>query len=267
MGSPQESFASILDSPFRQIDVSIIMESANIIPLLEQLEDNIDELEDVLAPILGSTLVETSKKLPVLDKAKFHVMITYALESLIFSYLRLHGVDAKEHPVFRELTRVKQYFEKIKTLETPPEQRTMVLDKQAAGRFIKHGLAGNDKLDLQREEQLAKEKARAQLKASLLAKKASATFEISTKNTPGGSNTDINLEANSDSDFEVEETEMSQEAELSEKPSESKTKSKKNKTKSDAKEGKHRKRRSKEDRRGRHKERRRKKEESRKART
>jgi exosome complex protein LRP1 len=28
----------------------------------------------------------------------------------------------------------------MKALETEPEQRTMVLDKAAAGRFIKHGL-------------------------------------------------------------------------------------------------------------------------------
>lgn len=56
------------------------------------------------------------------------------------AYLRLHGVNAKEHPVFKELTRVKQYFEKIKALETEPEKRTMALDKQAASRFIKHGL-------------------------------------------------------------------------------------------------------------------------------
>jgi hypothetical protein len=58
----------------------------------------------------------------------------------VIAYLRLHGVNAKEHPVFRELTRVKQYFGKIQALETEPEQRTMTLDKEAAGRFIKHGL-------------------------------------------------------------------------------------------------------------------------------
>ncbi|KAL2816899.1 Sas10/Utp3/C1D family-domain-containing protein [Aspergillus granulosus] len=241
------------------------METANLIPLLEQLDDNVDDLEEALAPLLGSTVVETSKKLPVLDKAKFHVTITYTLESLIFSYLRLHGVEAKDHPVFRELTRVRQYFEKIKTLETPPEQRTMVLDKQAAGRFIKHGLAGNDKLDLQREEQLAKEKARAQLRASLLAKKASATPEISTKNTPSSSNSDVN--PNADSDSEVEKEDVPQTAGSSGEPSGSKKKSKKSKTKSDAKEGSHKKRRSKEDRRERRKERRKKKEEARKART
>jgi len=64
----------------------------------------------------------------------------YILAKIAPAYLRLHGVDAREHPVFKELTRVKQYFEKIKALETEPEKRTMSLDKQAAGRFIKHNL-------------------------------------------------------------------------------------------------------------------------------
>lgn len=93
--------------------------------------------------------------------------------------------------MFRELTRVKQYFEKIKALETPPEKRTMTLDKQAAGRFIKHGLVstprittgadladtvqeGNDKIDLARAEREAKEKAMAQLRAAQFARKKTA---------------------------------------------------------------------------------------------
>ncbi|CAI7575410.1 unnamed protein product [Penicillium glandicola] len=147
------------------------MDPTDLLPLLEQLDDNVDDLEGVLQPLLASTLLKSSNKLPVMDKAKLHVLITYTLESLIFSYLRLHGVDAKQHPVFRELTRVKQYFEKIKVLETEPEERPMTLDKAAAGRFIKHGLAGNDKYDLERAEKQAKERARAQFKADMLARK------------------------------------------------------------------------------------------------
>ncbi|KAJ5971035.1 uncharacterized protein N7479_000953 [Penicillium vulpinum] len=148
------------------------MEPTDLLPLLEQLDDNVDDLESVLQPLLAKTLLKSSSKLPVMDKAKLQVLITYTLESLIFSYLRLHGVDAKQHPVFRELTRVKQYFEKIKVLETEPEERSMTLDKAAAGRFIKHGLAGNDKYDLERAEKQAKERARAQFKAAMLARKS-----------------------------------------------------------------------------------------------
>ena len=58
----------------------------------------------------------------------------------MIAYLRLNGVDAKEHPVFRELTRVKQYFDKIKDAETGDDPRPTNLDKPAAGRFIKHAL-------------------------------------------------------------------------------------------------------------------------------
>ncbi|EFE33832.1 exosome-associated family protein [Trichophyton benhamiae CBS 112371] len=151
-------------------------EASDLTPLLEQLEDSIDDIEEVLEPLLERGLTATAQKLPLLDKAKLHVLLSYSIESLIFSnfllpaYLRLNDVDAKEHPVFRELNRVRQYHEKIKTLEAPPEKRTMTLDTQAAGRFIKHGLAGNDKYDLERAEREAKEKALAQLRAAQLAK-------------------------------------------------------------------------------------------------
>lgn len=59
------------------------------------------------------------------------------------AYLRLNGVKAREHPVFKELTRVKQYFGKIQDAEKPSKERPVAsLDKQAAVRFIKSGLVG-----------------------------------------------------------------------------------------------------------------------------
>ncbi|KAL4973761.1 Sas10/Utp3/C1D family-domain-containing protein [Aspergillus desertorum] len=240
------------------------MEPADVIPLLERLDDDVDDLEEALAPILRSTVVETSKKLPVLDKAKFLVMTAYALESLIFSYLRLHGVKATEHPVYRELKRVKQYFDKIKALETEPEQRTMVLDKQAAGRFIKHGLAGNEKLDLQREEQLAKEKARAQLRGSLLAKKSDRTLEESSKDALSDSESDANPASGTASD--AEGAEIPQTLHWSEAPADGSKETKKNKAKSSAKDERRKKRRGKEELKDRSKQRRKKKDDVRKAR-
>ncbi|PLB52372.1 hypothetical protein P170DRAFT_434142 [Aspergillus steynii IBT 23096] len=179
------------------------MDPTDLLPLVDQLDDDVDVLEEALAPLLNSAVTETSKKLPVMDKAKYHVMVTYALESLIFSYLRLHGVNAKDHPVFRELTRVKQYFAKIKALETEPEQRTMTLDKEAAGRFIKHGLAGNDKYDMERKEREAKEKARAQFKASLLAKKQGDAPQQSSENPTNGSESES--ESGSDDEMKIDE--------------------------------------------------------------
>ena len=63
------------------------MDTANLLPLLEQLDDNVDDLQDVLEPLLATSLNKMSKNMPIMDKAKIHVLITYALESLIFCKL------------------------------------------------------------------------------------------------------------------------------------------------------------------------------------
>lgn len=130
-----------------------------MLSLVEDLDGNIDDLEEALAPLLKTAFSVSTSKLPLLDKAKLYVLATYAIESILFSALRLNGVDAKAHPVFQELNRVKEYFEKIKTAETAGTKRSTTVDKQAAGRFIKHGLAGNDRYDRERSERMARERA------------------------------------------------------------------------------------------------------------
>jgi exosome complex protein LRP1 len=59
------------------------MES-NLSPLIETLDDNIDDLEEVFAPLLKTALGDTVQKLPLLDKAQFYVLITYSIESALF---------------------------------------------------------------------------------------------------------------------------------------------------------------------------------------
>lgn len=135
------------------------MEIVDLVPLIELLDDNIDDLEEALEPLLKSALLDTAGKLPLLEKAQLYVLVTYTIESVLFcksaetrkclrltvtAYLRLNGVNSKEHPVFRELTRVKQYFEKIKAAESVVTKQNVTLDKAAAGRFIKHSLVGID---------------------------------------------------------------------------------------------------------------------------
>lgn len=58
------------------------------------------------------------------------------------AYLKLNGVSAREHPVFKELERVKQYFGKIKEAEEKvnPVKPSTTLNKQAAARMIQHSL-------------------------------------------------------------------------------------------------------------------------------
>jgi exosome complex protein LRP1 len=136
--------------------------------LVEDLEVNIDELSTVLSPLLTSPLSTTASSLPLLDKAKLYVLAAYSVESLLYSTLQASGVNAKEHAIFRELARLKGYFGKIKEVEeraaAPTAPRPKV-DVAAAARFIRHGLSGNGKYDLERAERMAREKAKAHLKA------------------------------------------------------------------------------------------------------
>ncbi|KAJ5425618.1 hypothetical protein N7465_000688 [Penicillium sp. CMV-2018d] len=211
------------------------MDPTDLLPLLEQLDDNVDDLEGVLQPLLASTLLKNSNKLPVMDKAKLHVLITYTLESLIFSYLRLHGVDAKQHPVFRELTRVKQYFEKIKALETEPEERSMTLDKAAAGRFIKHGLAGNDKYDLERAEKQAKERARAEFKAAMLARKSMEASKAQSNNDSDDDDSEGGVDIATAAEPQIDTTHPGKTEKDSTKKSKGESKSENNKPKKERK--------------------------------
>lgn len=68
------------------------MDTADLLPLLEHLDDNVDDLEEALQPLLGTSLNKMSKNMPILDKAKAHVLTTYALESLIFCELNFRNL-------------------------------------------------------------------------------------------------------------------------------------------------------------------------------
>ena len=60
------------------------MDSSGTLSLLEQLDDEIDDLEDSLTPLLHGNVSELASKVPLLDKAKLYVLVTYAIESMLF---------------------------------------------------------------------------------------------------------------------------------------------------------------------------------------
>ncbi|EMR67520.1 putative sas10 utp3 c1d protein [Eutypa lata UCREL1] len=171
------------------------MDVTDILPQIDRLDRELDTLDDALKPLLGS-VSDVASKLPLLDKAKLYVLVTYAIESMLFSSLRLNAVDAKNHPVFKELTRVRQYFEKIKNIESPPEvaaprKPEQTLNKEAAIRFLRSDLADNKEVNTKLTEMIAKERAKAALKAAQQQKqkqqkKGSGSGSGSSKRKAGG---------------------------------------------------------------------------------
>ena len=55
-----------------------------MVSLLHDLDDNVDDLEEALAPFDRSSLMDTASQLPLLDKAQLYVLVTYAIESILF---------------------------------------------------------------------------------------------------------------------------------------------------------------------------------------
>jgi exosome complex protein LRP1 len=71
------------------------MNSAELLSLIDDLEGDIDDVEEQLDPLLTEPLSTTTKKLPLLDKAKLYVTVVYAIESLLFSMLSLAPIDKR----------------------------------------------------------------------------------------------------------------------------------------------------------------------------
>ena len=137
----------------------------DITPDLDRLDDQLDDLEEKLQPLIGN-LEGMASELPLLDKAKLFSLTAYAIESLLFceymraeiskflrymfdqqltifvASLKLEGTDAQNHAVFTELKRVQQYFGKIKAVEAPAveETRNLTVNQEAAARILKADL-------------------------------------------------------------------------------------------------------------------------------
>ncbi|CEJ91316.1 Putative Sas10/Utp3/C1D family protein [[Torrubiella] hemipterigena] len=134
----------------------------DIVPDLERLDSQLDSLEDALQPLFDG--LDDMSQLPLLDKAKLYSLTAYAIESLLFSALKLEGADAQNHAVYAELKRVQQYFGKIKAAEEPAGQRTTSVNQEAAARVLKADLSDNKLLSSRLAEKIAEEKAKALLR-------------------------------------------------------------------------------------------------------
>ncbi|KAM0337856.1 hypothetical protein ACHAPQ_002732 [Fusarium lateritium] len=138
----------------------------DITPDLDRLDDQLDDLEETLQPLLGN-LEGMASELPLLDKAKLFSLTAYAIESLLFSSLKLQGSDTQTRDVLTELKRIQQYFGKIKNIEAPPaeESRSMTVNQEAAARILKADLSDNKTISNRLAEKIAEERAKALLKS------------------------------------------------------------------------------------------------------
>ncbi|KAI9209307.1 uncharacterized protein BJ171DRAFT_486102 [Polychytrium aggregatum] len=117
------------------------------------LHESVESVETHLEALFSLPLEQHLASLSKIDRAKLEIAIAYALNTLSFIYLKTQGVSPKEHPVSKELERIKLYFQKIKDIQDKSKAK-LKIDAKSASRFIKHSLSGNkDIQDSLRNEQ------------------------------------------------------------------------------------------------------------------
>ena len=128
---------------------------------LSSLTTALNALTTALAPLLATAPAALARDLPARDAARLHILAAYAPESLLFNAVRLAdagggssggndggGGDgraggAKGHAVVGELRRVKTYAAKLRDAEARAKGPAMRLDRDAARRFVKAGIASD----------------------------------------------------------------------------------------------------------------------------
>lgn len=100
---------------------AVAMDVTDILPQLDRLDGEIDDLEEVLEPLLGS-LPEVASKLPLLDKAKLYVLVTYALESMLFCKQHRSRAAHEWHPALPG-KKESQTADRVLTVNSLPAPR------------------------------------------------------------------------------------------------------------------------------------------------
>lgn len=86
---------------------------------IDSLDGSIDDLHLKLQPIITKSLDEVVSNVqsPV-EKIELYNNYSYVLVSIIVAYLRSSGIDTTDHPIMKELDRVKLYMKRHKDLVT-----------------------------------------------------------------------------------------------------------------------------------------------------
>eukprot|EP00039_Didymoeca_costata_P025764 m.14190 g.14190 ORF g.14190 m.14190 type:complete len:188 (+) comp5033_c0_seq2:302-865(+) len=112
---------------------------------LKRFQEALDGTSEELGALLNTPIAELRKQSAgPLEAAELDLSFAFAINSLFWTYIRLCGDDPKDHPVNRELVRIKEYMKKVQQLKSPPEEPNLRVDKGAAKRFVKAALAPNE---------------------------------------------------------------------------------------------------------------------------
>jgi len=80
---------------------------------LDTMDTALSQIEAALQPLLEKPIDEIKEGLDLAGQAKLDIAMAYSLNSLFYMYLKTQGQDPGDHPVTKEMERVRGYVEKL----------------------------------------------------------------------------------------------------------------------------------------------------------
>ena len=146
-----------------------------------------DELEEVctgfhqrlqeaklkLEPFTGRSREELHEAVgdDLVDRAMLDLTVAYATNSLFWCYLCTQGVATADHPIKREMERIKKHMARAKDVQLQKRGRTTTLDRDASKRVVR---AGTWEPDAQRKDADSRLKAQNLAQDRAMSKRASS---------------------------------------------------------------------------------------------
>ena len=113
----------------------------------------LENVEPFIEDIVDADLQEIETSCPPIESAKLNVGLAYTLASLYYISLRLKGRSTKEHPIQKDINRIKVNAAEINKAsgENESSSKKTIVNVEATKRVISHELKSNNKKKKRKE--------------------------------------------------------------------------------------------------------------------
>jgi len=167
---------------------------------VRSISTQLDGVRAHLAPLLKLPIQSTMTTLEPMERARLQVALGFAINALFFIWLKSRGENTSEHPVKKELDRIRSYLKKIKTAEAkikekarkqnirdkhdlPPKASIAFVDTTVAKRIVERTLGIKRKSDAGGRDDDDGSKSESALPAKKKKKKRTTKSTTKTKRT------------------------------------------------------------------------------------
>ncbi|CAG9315120.1 unnamed protein product [Blepharisma stoltei] len=114
---------------------------------LSSLSEALDDITNQIQPLFEhESLSQLNLQLTPEDSLKMNTAIAYTLHSLYYILLKTQGNDLSDHPLKKEIDRVKEYVSKVQKFLSSPTPPPTRIDKQEAARLITANIEGKGRV-------------------------------------------------------------------------------------------------------------------------